>query len=342
MSLVAAVRKDTNTIWITGTVRPANAKEGVRIRRRAGSDSLKLAREEARTLEAEILRNAWYGERRGTRGFSAAAISYISHEDRSTGTQKLVDRLIAHFGETPLSAITQEAVDEARKVVLRAGAEPATVKRNLIVPLRAVLIHAAKRGWCDVPQFDIPTESKGRTVFLLPAEVEALIAASAPHLQPLLRFLVCTGCRMSEALRLDWRDVDLNAARAILWEGETKGGGRRVVSLPPRVVEALAGLPRRAGVVFLDHKGLAYRDSSEYGGQIKTAWATACRKAQLSDVGPHHLRHTWASWHYATHRDLLLLKNEGGWASTALVERYAHIMPSGFDDEINSVWGISA
>ena len=229
MSLVVSRRKDTGTLWITGTVRPAGAAQGVRIRRRAGTDSLTLAREEATALEASILRGAWHGEKRGSRSFAEAAHSYLTFADRTASTDAYVLRLVKHFGDTPLSDINQEAVDAARLAVLRPGSAPGTVKRNLIVPLRAIMVHASKRDWCAVPRLDIPAEPKGRTRFLLPEQVEALIAAASPHLRPLLRFLVCTGCRMSEALALDWSDVDLKAARAILWEGATKGGARRVV-----------------------------------------------------------------------------------------------------------------
>ncbi len=42
---------------------------------------------------------------------------------------------------------------------------------------------------------------------------------------------------------------------------------------------------------------------------------------------PHSLRHTWASWHYAEHRDMLRLRFDGGWSSVTLVERYAHLAP---------------
>jgi integrase len=65
------------------------------------------------------------------------------------------------------------------------------------------------------------------------------------------------------------------------------------------------------------------------GGQIKTAWAAAVTSARIEKpISPHTLRHTWASWHYAMHRDLLLLKRDGGWASVAMVERYAHLAPA--------------
>jgi integrase len=39
---------------------------------------------------------------------------------------------------------------------------------------------------------------------------------------------------------------------------------------------------------------------------------------------PHDLRHTWASWHYALHKDLIRLQQDGGWSTITLVTRYAH------------------
>jgi integrase len=62
------------------------------------------------------------------------------------------------------------------------------------------------------------------------------------------------------------------------------------------------------------------------------------KRAKLSGITPHDLRHSWASWHYALHRDLLALKIEGGWSSVALVERYAHLMPTGLEAEIRAFW----
>jgi integrase len=261
-----------------------------------------------------------------------------------------------------LDKIGQEAVDKARATILEPDASPGTVRRNLITPLRAIMVHAAKRRWCQMPHFDLPTEPRGRTTFLMPAQADALLSAAAPHLRPLLLFLLGTGCRLGEALALEWSDVDLQAGRVILWEGETKSGARRVAFLPPAVVASMALLERPADQVFLTRTKAPYRltRDGKGGGQIKRAWATACRLAELPgkvtsrarpdrpsralgfdpDFTPHHLRHTWATWHYALHRDLLRLKVEGGWSSTALVERYAHIMPVGHEDAIRRLWGL--
>ena len=61
------------------------------------------------------------------------------------------------------------------------------------------------------------------------------------------------------------------------------------------------------------HRISTYADRRrEEGGQIKTAWRGALRRAGVDpELTPHDLRHTWANWYYALHRDLLALKIEG-------------------------------
>ena len=343
MPLIVRTRPDTGALEIYGTVTPAGSRQGVRVRRRAGSDNHGLAWEEAAALEAGILRDYHHGKpaQAVVHTLGEAAKSYLAHEPRSDGTLGLVRRMLLHFGDAPLPSLTQEAIDIARTSMLRPGAAPGTVRRNLIVPLRAILLHAARRGWCSPPMFDLPAEPRGRTAFLLPEQAARLIAHGAKHLRPLLITGFGTGCRLSELLGMDWDDVDLAACRALLWEGETKSGRRRVVHLPPAVGVALAALPGRSGAVFLSTRHAAYREagSGRGGGHIKTAWRYAMGQAGLSGFTPHHMRHSWATWHYAVHRDLLRLKSDGGWSSVALVERYAHIMPQGHENAVRGVWG---
>jgi integrase len=338
MSLRVRRRPDTGSLEIHGTVKPAGSKVGVRIRRRPGSDDEALAREEAAALEAEILRTAWHGERRGVRGFAEAVQSYLRHADRGSRDKALIRRLLRHFGDAPLNTITQEAADVARHVIMP-NAAPATVRRNLIVPLRAIVRHAARRGWCDQPWFELPPLREGRTAFLLPDQVEALIRA-ARHNAPLLRFLLCTGCRLGETLALDWSQVDLRAGRVRLWADQTKAARARSVVLPPAAVIALAGLAHRTCAVFRTHRGEPYRTSEDGGGQIKTALRLMCARAGLPVISTHVMRHTWASWHYAIYRDPLRLKHDGGWSSLSLIERYAHLIPEGHEAAIRHVWGI--
>jgi len=328
MPLKVGAREGREGLWITGTVTPAGSTEGVRIRRRAGSDDRRTANEEAAALTAQILRDAYHGPRRGTRSWVEASASYRQFEQRSKGTLDLLARLLRHFRETPLSAIGQAEVDRACRALLRPDASPATRLRNVIVPIKAVLTHAARRGWCDMPHFEAPRQPKSRTPCLLPAEVEGLRQA-APRLAPLITWYVATGCRRGETYLLDWADVDLRGGIARLWPDTTKAGTQRIVRLVPAVVAMLASLPHREGPVF----GAV---------DIKKSLATAARNAEVELRGVHDLRHTWASWHYAIERDLMLLRTEGGWATVQQVETYAHLMPAGHEGEIRRIWGLAS
>jgi integrase len=335
--LRVVIRPDTGALTIVGTV------NGERIRIRAQSSSPQLAREEAATLEAKLLRADWHGERRGARSFADAALSYLEASPRSEGDKARISRILTGLGDVSLADVDQDTIIDLKRKMLRPNPAPATLLREVIVPLRTIMRHAAHRKWCDLPFFEIPRSSPGRTAYLLPAEAERLIDVAAPHLRPLLIFLLGTGARMSEALEIEWRDVDLNGGRATFWR--TKSGKRRVAELPPRTVAALANLPidrhdgRREGPVFLWQLGKRRQTYADHnrtgGGQIKTGWRGAIRRAGLNpDLTPHDLRHTWASWHYALHHDLLLLRNEGGWSSVKLVERYAHLLPAGQEEAI--------
>lgn len=342
MPLTVKRRPDTGTLWITGTVRPAGAKSGIRVRVRAGTDDPKAAAQEAAILEAKILNNAWHGQRRGTRTFAEAAEAYIRDRPRRTHTMMLIRRLVLHAGpHTELGQITQEWADKARRALLKPDAAPATVRRGIVVPLTAILTFAAKRGWCDRPAFDAPPAPRGRVAFLMPDQARRLLNAADARLRPLWTLALCTGMRMQEMLTLDWTDVDLQGARILLWEGETKGGARRVVDLPPAAVAALAGIGGRDRAVFRNRRGEPYRDSEKGGGQLRKPWATMCGRAGLEGITPHGLRHTWATWHYAVHRDLLMLRAAGGWHSVTQVERYAHVMPAGHESAIREIWGLA-
>jgi integrase len=60
--------------------------------------------------------------------------------------------------------------------------------------------------------------------------------------------------------------------------------------------------------------------------QVSTkAWYAALERAGIEDFRWHDLRHTWASWHVQNGTPLFALQELGGWASTEMVRRYAHL-----------------
>jgi integrase len=91
--------------------------------------------------------------------------------------------------------------------------------------------------------------------------------------------------RLSEALRLEWRDVLL--ADSVAYCGRTKNGEPRTLFLPPVVVAALANLPAATG---------ACSGSTRTATSTRLLRRTKAQAPGLSWVGFHTFRHTWATW----------------------------------------------
>ncbi|MFT9046229.1 tyrosine-type recombinase/integrase [Acetobacter orientalis] len=360
MSLKVVTRKGGAALYIRGTVRGQSVFEST------GTADPEQAEAYRAKREADLWTQSVYGKR-AVVTFAHAVTAYLEAEERAETTRTHLRKLLLHFGTSRLDHIGQQELDDAYKAILTKGAQAsgATKIRAVLTPLRAVLEFAAIRGWCSKPAFARPKVKQVRMQFLRPVEATALVEAAAPHLQPLLIFLIGTGARMSEALELDWKDVDLRGKRAVVWQ---KQDDERHIDLPPVVVLALESLEWRTGRVFRPVRsrkprgalrgkeiGEAYYDTGRTGGgQIKSAWATACRKAGLPgrnrvwipkggnrqkvqfvpDLTPHCLRHTFASWHYCIHRDLLRLKEDGGWHTITMVTRYAKKMPETYRADV--------
>ncbi len=335
---------------------------GHRVRKSTGTSDRTLADATRIRLEAQLLTRSIHGEK-GLVTFAEAADSYLRTERRSPATAGYVAKLLTHFGpHKQLKDIDQVAVDRAYRAILKPTAKGATKIRSVLTPLRAILTHAAVRKWCDIPVFEEPgtRDSDTRTTYLLPAQATALVqgATSLEH-RVLFTFLIGCGTRASEAFDLPWSDVDLRGARARVFQ---KQGTWREVNLPPVVVAALSSLPHRDGFVFRPPPrvwGVRVIQAARYadlgrvgGGQVATAFGTACRRAGLPgrwiettkksdrywqpDVRLHDLRHTWASWHYAIHRSELRLMVDGGWSNTSQIRRYVHLMPEAYRGDIEA------
>jgi integrase len=267
-----------------------------------------------------------------------------------------------HFGKTLLREIEQHAIDVAgKKLYPKAG--PATLNRQVYTPMAAILRHAARKGWCAVPTLERPKQPKGKVRWMKYAEAERLMDACAPHLRPLVVFMLYTGARAGEAVWLDWANVDLDKKQVTF--PKTKNGEPRSVPLHPRVIEQLRGSNRRKGAVFVTHKGVSYErpdpdkdTDTSAGTRIGSAFFGACKRAGLgwtipgkskdakpvfkTDITPHVCRHTWATWHYQENRDLTDLQRVGGWKSVAMVLRYAHTNVETHAKGINALpWGKS-
>lgn len=317
MPLKVVKRHGSRYWYLRGTVR------GLAVDESTGTNCKETAEEIRAIREAEILHRSVYGKQ-ATASWLEASTSYVENG----GEVRFLDGINALFGMTPLARIDQSAIDKGARALYPNG-QDSTLNRQFYGKVSAVLKHAAKRGMCDYRVVSRKPEPLKKFRWLKPLEAEGLIEAAAAHLKPFIILSLYTGARVSEALYLDWEQVDLSGAHVSFLE--TKNGTARGVHLHPRVVAALANLTHREGCVFHTHEGLRYEPKGDGGGQIKTGFSAAIRRAGLSTnvkekkVTPHTLRHTFASWHYQHHRDLRALQDVGGWKSLSMVMRYAHL-----------------
>jgi len=314
-------------VWyVRGTVR------SVRVYETAGTADAARAEEYRARREAQLWDRSVIGER-GSHSFGEATLIYLQKQHPGPSFRVTLKRLVDHFEHRSVDQIGQTALDEYLAKHHPKSA-PGTIIRAVITPLTAVLRVAAKRGWCDRPDFERPKVPTPATRWLSHDEADRLVAACAPHLRPLVVFLLHTGARLSEALRLDWSNMDLKARRVVFMN--TKNGEHRGVPLNNDAFLALANLPHRAGNVFLTPSGRPYFDSGGLGGSpIKRAFKTACRRADLESVRVHDLRHTFASWLVMSGAPLRTVAELLGHKTLAMVHRYTHLSPDHLRDSVD-------
>jgi integrase len=128
--------------------------------------------------------------------------------------------------------------------------------------------------------------------------LEAAIDAEAddPFLRAYFRFVLATGCRRSEALKLRWADVVLpdapkHAGATVMFRG-TKGGTDHTIPLSEYAAAQLAALPRYAGNPHV----FASRQHGKPLMEPSKAWQRIRTAAGLEHLRIHDLRRTFGSW----------------------------------------------
>ena len=269
------------------------------------------ARKALRTIKEEIERGMFASADAPT--FASAAIDYM----KAGGSKRFLTPLLKHFGEAPLSAIDQRAIDHAA-IALYPSGSPATRNRQVYTPVSAVLRRASVSIVIRRPK---GAQGTARTAWLEPPAAFALLTASdavSPTFGALTKLLLYSGARLGEALALRWADVDLDRKLVII--RQTKTEGTRTAVLPDTVAAALGPLQRASGEkVFRLTKS----------GRLYTMLARAEKAAGViipDRLAFHIFRHTWATW-MRRHAglDTAALVETGAWKSRKSASVYEHL-----------------
>jgi integrase len=185
-------------------------------------------------------------------------------------------------------------------------------------------------------------ESRGRVRFLDAAERERLLRAcqdsTNPQLYTIVVLALTTGARKNEILFLRWQDVDLQRERIILHH--TKNGERRTLPVKGLGLQLLRAHARQRQ----PHSDFVFPGSvAGKPVDIRTAWESAVKKAELVDFRFHDLRHTTASYLAMNSASLPEISEVLGHKTLQMVRRYAHLSEQHtagvLERTMNSVFG---
>ena len=197
-----------------------------------------------------------------------------------------------------------------------------TVNRYLAL-VRAILLRARDEWeWIDkAPKVKLFREPPGRERSITVEQAEALLRELPAHQRDVVLFTLATGLRQSNVLRLEWSHVNLESGHA--WVDADQSKNRRPIAVPLNS-KALEVLRRQIG----KHPARVFTYAGRPLDRANThAWQKALKRAGIENFRWHDTRHTWATWHRQAGTPTHELQRLGGWRTSVMVERYAHLAP---------------
>lgn len=299
----------------------------------------KVALELATAKRAEILREgAGIAKKKRDIPFQKAVEEFLAwarankRPKTTAGYESIMGRLGEFFGDKMLSEIHPFLVEKYKQKRLADGAKVG-VNRELS-RLRTMFNLCIKWGKFEgvnpASRYQRAPESRGRLRFLTEEEEARLLQTAEEPLRSVIILAIHTGLRaQSEALTLTWENVDFAQKNVTVTDHFAKNGETRTVPLNSVALATLKALKTRVPgpQVFMVHKGSKRRGDKAWEPykSLRTAFDSACQRANLSGVTPHVLRHTFASRLVMRGADLRTVQELGGWKNLAMVQRYAHL-----------------
>lgn len=312
LKLFKRYKRDGSFVWhYRGTV------AGILLRGSTGTADRKAAALIAFEAEKSGLERRLAGSKKGLT-FPRAVDYYLKAHSLPPRERKYLARILTHWGKRTLvknltaGAIRQSAID------IHPNDSGATRNRQVVTPTQAVINHCAELDLCApvrVRRFDVEQKIKQPVTL---EWIDAFCAAADPETAALAIFLFATGCRISEALRLKWDDIDF--IRRVVLIRQTKTKSQRLPHMPNRLLVALANLPR---------------DVPPFGRpetMLRRAWdraiaaaAEAAGEAGFPRLTFHCCRHGFATTLLQSGKDVATVAKLGGWNSPhQVLATYAH------------------
>lgn len=326
---------------------------------RVGTLKASEAREAARQAIANAALGKDLAQNRSDERASASVETLVSKyieeyvaENKKASTAGLYRMLLKkhvkpRLGSTKAVVLTRQDIQRAHALMSR----EARVSAN-----RAIKLVSAAYGWGSrhghVPEGMNPAsgaklnEEEGRERYLSSAEMLAIgnamivaetiglpvdagtakhapkgqLVVMSPYATAAVRLIMLTGARLREILNLRWDEVDMERGVLRLPDSKT---GKKTVFLPAAAVEIIKGLTRLGAFVIAGES--AGTKNEKPRADLKRPWAAICKRAGVTGVRIHDLRHTFASTGIGDQMGLPVIGALLGHSDPSTTQRYAHL-----------------
>jgi integrase len=238
--------------------------------------------------------------------------------------QMIQRHILPLWGQAKLTEIAREDVQEFQAWMVADGFRPGSVNRYMalvkyifnLAEKWEVIDKSPARGVSRV------ADNSRKERYLTREETARLLAVLKdwPNrtMADLIRFLILTGARKSEATHARWEHVNLQTG---VWTVPlSKSGKPRYIPLSQAAIELLEKRRINGGRYVFPHpradKGFRLRHH---------AWDKIRRQAGIPDVRIHDLRHNYASLLVNHGRSLYEVQKLLGHADISTTQRYAHL-----------------
>jgi integrase len=315
---------------------------------RTSEMSLAEARRQARNLKAEIQLGA---DPRGAEKARKAVITvadffdlhyfpYVKPRKRSWKRDEELYRLRIKgaFGHKRLNEITRQQIQTFHASVLEQGLSPASADHHVKLIRQALNLAVEwemleKNPAAGVPLFNVDNKVEH---YLNDFELERLLGVlrTDPNrtVCQIALFLLSTGCRLNEALRATWAQVDRGNRVWKIPASNSKSKRIRSVPLNDSALEVLQQLDTEGK---FEHLFVNRRTGKPYGTIMKV-WSRLRNKAALPHLRIHDLRHQYASFLVNSGRTLYEVQQILGHSDPSVTQRYAHLSSKSLQDAANS------
>ena len=232
-----------------------------------------------------------------------------------------IARLARHFGTSP-DRLTREQLDEFQQELLRLGVSESLLMQA-VAAMKFFYNKTLQRDW-QIQPIAFPKRPKRLPVVLTLEEVSRLLAVAYPaKMRMLLTTMYGCGLRVSEATRLEVRDVD--SQRMLLHVRQGKRRKDRYVPLGQKLLAQLRDYWRAERPARFLFPGTP-ADSPLKVGTVRHAFRRAKEVAGIdSACTTHDLRHSYATHCLEAGMELRTIQQILGHTSVETTAIYTHV-----------------